>query len=139
MILNDEVQMLRRVPLFSGIDAGKLKLLAFASDRVSYREGQELFHQGDEGDAAYVVLSGVVDVYKQGPLGDEKIASTGSCSVVGEIAILCGTTRNATVKASTVVEALRIRKDCFLKVLSSCPRSMAETMRVMGERLATAH
>ncbi len=30
MILNDEVQMLRRVPLFSGIDAGKLKLLAFA-------------------------------------------------------------------------------------------------------------
>jgi len=139
MILNDEVQMLRRVPLFSGIDANKLKLLAFASDRVSYREGQELFHQGDEGDAAYVVLSGVVDVYKHGPTGDEKIASTGPSSVVGEIAILCGTARNATVKASTVVEALRIRKDCFLKVLSSCPHSMAETMRVMGERLATAH
>ena len=139
MILNDEVQMLRRVPLFSGIDAGKLKLLAFASDRVSYREGQELFHQGDEGDAAYVVLSGVVDVYREGPAGDEKIASVGSCSVVGEVAILCGTTRNATCKASTIVETLRVRKDCFLKVLSSCPRSMAETMRVVGERLATAH
>lgn len=139
MILNDEVQMLRRVPLFSGIDAGKLKLLAFASNRVCYREGQELFHQGDEGDAAYVVLSGVVDVYKDSPAGDEKIASVGCCSVVGEIAILCGTVRNATVKASTTVEALRISKDCFLKVLSTCPRSMAETMRVVGERLATAH
>jgi hypothetical protein len=44
------------------------------------------------------------------PSGDEKIASTGCCSVVGEIAILCGTARNATVKASTVVEALRIQQ-----------------------------
>ncbi|MCT7664776.1 cyclic nucleotide-binding domain-containing protein [Shinella kummerowiae] len=139
MILNDEVQMLRRVPLFSGIDAGKLKLLAFASNRVSYREGQELFHEGDEGDAAYVVLSGVVDIYKASPTGEQKIASEGCCSVVGEIAILCGTQRNATVKASTAVEALRISKDCFLKVLSTCPHSMAETMRVVGQRLAMAH
>lgn len=137
MILNDEVQMLRRVPLFSGIDVGKLKLLAFASDRVSYRAGEELFHKGDEGDAAYVVLSGVVDIYKESPSGDEKIDSIGSCSVVGEMAILCGTARKATVKASTFVEALRIRKDCFLRVLSTCPRSMAETMRVVGERIAT--
>lgn len=139
MILNDEVQMLRRVPLFSGIDAGKLKLLAFASDRVNYRDGEVLFRQGDDGDAAYVILSGVVDVYKEGPSGADKIASVGSSSVVGEIAILCGTPRNATVKAATAVEVLRIRKDCFLRVLSTCPQSMAETMRIMGERLATAH
>ena len=56
MLLKDEVGMLRRVPLFSGVEPAKLKLLAFTSDRVSYSEGQILFNQGDEGDAAYVIL-----------------------------------------------------------------------------------
>lgn len=62
MMLKEEVGMLRLVPLFSGIEPAKLKLLAFTSDRVSYRDGQELFKQGDEGDAAYVILSGEADV-----------------------------------------------------------------------------
>ncbi|TIR56227.1 MAG: Crp/Fnr family transcriptional regulator, partial [Mesorhizobium sp.] len=56
MLLKDEVGMLQRVPLFSGIEPTKLKLLAFTSDRVSYSAGQILFRQGDEGDAAYVIL-----------------------------------------------------------------------------------
>ena len=62
MLLKDEVGMLRRVPLFSGVAPAKLKLLAFTSDRVSYAPGQMLFHQGDDGDAAYVVLSGNAEV-----------------------------------------------------------------------------
>ncbi|EHS49426.1 putative transcriptional regulator, Crp/Fnr family [Rhizobium sp. PDO1-076] len=139
MILNDEVQMLRGVPLFSGMDAGKLKLLAFASDRVIYGTGQELFHQGDAGDAAYVILSGAVDIIMDSPAGETKIAEVGCRSVVGEIAILCDRPRNSTVKAATPVEALRISKDYFLKILASCPRTMAETMRILGERMATTH
>ena len=47
MMLKDEVGMLRQVPLFAGIEPSKLKLLAFTSDRVTYKDGQELFHQGD--------------------------------------------------------------------------------------------
>ena len=62
MLLNDEVGMLRRVPLFSGIAPAKLKLLAFTSDRVSYSAGQILFRQGDVGDAAYVILSGTAEI-----------------------------------------------------------------------------
>ena len=56
MQLKDEVDLLRRVPLFAGVAPSKLKLLAFTSDRVSYRPGDVLFKQGDPGDAAYVVL-----------------------------------------------------------------------------------
>ncbi len=62
MLLKDEVGMLRKVPLFAGVEPSKLKLLAFTSDRVSYSPGQILFHQGDEGDAAYVILSGTADI-----------------------------------------------------------------------------
>ncbi|MGO6900144.1 cyclic nucleotide-binding protein, partial [Rhizobium ruizarguesonis] len=58
MLLRDEVEMLRRVPIFSRIAPAKLKLLAFTSDRMTYKAGQNLFLQGDVGDAAYVILSG---------------------------------------------------------------------------------
>ena len=57
MLLRDEVEMLRRVPIFSRIAPAKLKLLAFTSDRMTYNAGQNLFRQGDVGDAAYVVLA----------------------------------------------------------------------------------
>ena len=54
----DEVDTLRRIPLFAKMDASKLKLLAFASERVTFESGQELFHQGDLADAAYILLDG---------------------------------------------------------------------------------
>jgi hypothetical protein len=43
MLLNDEVQLLRKLPYFSKVDPCKLKLLAFASDRVCYDAGQVIF------------------------------------------------------------------------------------------------
>jgi CRP-like cAMP-binding protein len=62
MNLNEEVELLKGVPILSKIEPAKLKLLAFTSERVNYAEGQELCHQGDPGDAMYVILGGVADV-----------------------------------------------------------------------------
>src|SRR5436305_377501 len=100
MQLKDEVELLRRVPLFAGVAPSKLKLLAFTSDRVSYRPGDVLFKQGDPGDAAYVVLSGTADIIVNAGGADNKVASIETNSIVGEIAILCDVARTATVKAS---------------------------------------
>lgn len=135
MLFKDEVQMLRRVPLFAGMEPAKLKLLAFASDRVQYHEGDELFHQGDAGDAAYVLLTGKVDVLVDTPAGSVRIAEMSGNSIIGEIAILSGGSRTATVRASTQVEALRIGKDQFLKLMSDFPDMTIKVMRVLAERL----
>ncbi len=89
MLLKDEVEMLRRVPLFSGVAPAKLKLLAFTSERVSYKSGQVLFNQGDPADAAYVILSGAADILADSPSGEIKVAEIEHDSIVGEIAILC--------------------------------------------------
>ena len=62
MSLNEEVEVLRRVPLFARIDPAKLKLLAFTSERLVFPAGSELFHQGDTGDAAYILLDGEADI-----------------------------------------------------------------------------
>jgi CRP-like cAMP-binding protein len=136
MQLKDEVELLRRVPLFANVAPAKLKLLAFTSDRVSFREGQVLFKQGDAGDAAYVVLAGTADVLV-GTNGEEiKVASLEPNSIVGEIAILCDVARTATVKASAPLEALRISKDHFIKLLAEFPEMAVEIMRVLADRLS---
>jgi CRP-like cAMP-binding protein len=136
MQLKDEVELLRRVPLFANVAPAKLKLLAFTSDRVSFREGQVLFRQGDAGDAAYVVLAGSADVLV-GADGEEiKVASLEPNSIVGEIAILCDVARTATVKATAPLEALRISKDHFLKLLAEFPEMAVEIMRVLADRLS---
>lgn len=137
MLLNDEVTMLKRIPLFSGVAPSKLKLLAFTSDRVNYGVGQVLFRQGDEGDAAYVILTGTADVLVDAPGGPIKVAELQPNSIVGEIAILCDVSRTATVKASSPIEALRIRKDHFLRLLREFPEMTIEIIRVLANRVSS--
>lgn len=136
MLLKDEVQMLRRVPLFAGVEPTKLKLLAFTSDRVGYAAGEILFRQGDRGDAAYVILTGKADILVEAPGGQIKVAEVEDNSIVGEIAILCDVSRTATVKAATDLEALRISKEHFLKLLTDFPEMTIEIMRELASRLS---
>ena len=49
MNLNEEVEVLKGVPIFSKIEPAKLKLIAFTGERMTYRAGQEVCHQGDLG------------------------------------------------------------------------------------------
>jgi CRP-like cAMP-binding protein len=135
MGLNDEVELLRHVPLFAAIPPTKLKLLAFTSDKVIYEAGQVLFNQGDQGDAAYVLLSGTADILIASPVGPIRVETIRANAIVGEIAILCDAVRTATVKATAPVEALRIRKDDFLMLLGEFPEVAIEVMRVLADRL----
>jgi CRP-like cAMP-binding protein len=136
VMLNDEVNMLKQVPLFAGVSPAKLKLLAFTSERVLYRANEALFLQGDPGDAAFVILSGRADVLVDSPQGQIKVAELEENAIVGEIAILCDVARTATVKAATQVEALRISKDNFFKLLVDFPEMTIEVVRVLADRLS---
>ena len=135
MLLRDEVEMLRRVPLFSKIAPAKLKLLAFASERLNRREGPNLFRQGDPGDAAYVVLSGTADVLVNSNGDEVKVADVEQNSIVGEIAILCDVSRTATVRATSRLEVLKISKENFLGLMNDFPDMAVEIMRVLADRL----
>jgi CRP-like cAMP-binding protein len=135
MILKDEVELLRRVPLFAGVEPTKLKLLAFTSDRMSFEAGQILFEQGDAGDGAYVVLNGSAEVLVDRAGSQIKVADLEKNAIVGEIAILCDVPRTATVRAHERLETLKISKDQFLRLLAEFPDMAIEIMRVLADRL----
>lgn len=139
MKLEDEVDLLRRIPLFAKIEPSRLKLLAFTSDRMKFEAGQEMFHQGDIGDAAYLVLSGDADIIIDTPSGPVKVASISKNALVGEIAILCDAPRNATVRPTSTLDALKIKKDHFLKLIAEFPEMAIEVMRVLANRVSATN
>lgn len=134
-LLSNEVELLRRVPLFSGIEPAKLKLLAYTSDVVTYNPGQVLFRMGDAGDAAYVIIQGAAEVSVSTDAGDIPVAQLKDGDFLGEIAILCDTPRTATVTARSELKTLRIRKEPFFELLRQFPEMAIEMTRLLAERL----
>lgn len=135
MSLNEEVEVLRSVPLFAKIEPSKLKLLAFTSERLTFPAGGELFHQGDPGEAAYIILSGQADVLIDTPSGEMSVAKVGKNDLVGEIAILIDVPRTATIRAETEITTLAINKDLFFRMISEFPGMAVEIMRELAHRL----
>ena len=135
MGLAREVEILRDIPLFAEVEQAKLKLLAFTSERLQYRSGDELFHQGDFGDAAYIVLQGKADILVDTLEGAIKVATLGKGDIIGEIAILCDVPRTATVVAHGDLETLRVAKDGFFHLVTQFPKAGIEVMCALASKL----
>src|SRR3954462_13289303 len=135
MNLNEEVEILKGVPLFSKMEPAKLKLLAFTGERMTFASGQEVCHQGDPGDAMYVILGGVADILIDTAGGQVRVAELKKNGFFGETAILCDAPRNATVKASESLLTLRISKEMFYRLVSEFPTMAVEMMRELALRV----
>lgn len=136
MSLNEEVELLRHIPMFANIEPSKLKLLAFTSERLTFRAGQDLCVQGEMGDAAFIIIEGLADVLIDTPTGVTSVTTVGKNEVVGEIAILCDVPRTATVRALEDVVALRISKELFFRLVREFPTMAVEIMRELAASLA---
>ncbi|MEX0922213.1 MAG: Crp/Fnr family transcriptional regulator [Rhodovibrionaceae bacterium] len=139
MGVEEEVKVLKRIPLFANIDAAKLKLMAFASERLSFTPGQYLCKQGDVGDAAYIIIDGEADVVLESEEGNLTVASVGQNDIVGEIAILIDVPRTASIVATSEVVALKVTKELFFRMVTDFPEMSVEIMRVLAHRLEAAN
>jgi CRP-like cAMP-binding protein len=135
MSIEQEVEILRKIPLFANIDSAKLKLMCFASERLTFKPGQSLFNQGDVGDSAYIIIAGTADVIVTNKGGPLVVAQAGKNDIVGEIAILCDVPRTASVTATSELVALRVTKDLFFRMIIDFPEMGVEVMRVLAHRL----
>ncbi|NBC34337.1 MAG: cyclic nucleotide-binding domain-containing protein [Alphaproteobacteria bacterium] len=135
MSLSQEVELLKKIPLFANIETSKLKLLAFTSERMSFRGGDVLFEEGEVGTAAFIIMEGEAEVMINTANGPRVIARVGTNDVVGEIAILCDVPRTATVRAVSPLTTLVITKDLFFRLVTEFPQMAVEIMRVLAQRL----
>jgi CRP-like cAMP-binding protein len=120
-------QPLQRGPL----QRAKLKVLAVTGERLEYSSG----HQDDYGDAAYVILDGEADILVDGPRKAIKVATLGKNEIIGEIAILCGVPRSATVVARGNLHTLRVSKEGFFHLVNEFPEVGIEVMSALAAKL----
>jgi CRP-like cAMP-binding protein len=135
MSLAKDAEILSNIPLFAKINSTKLKLLAFTGERLEYPSGDELFHQNDYGDAAYVILGGEADILVETPRKAIKVATLGKNDIIGEIAILCDVPRSATVVARGDLHTLRVSKEGFFHLVTEFPEVGVEVMSALAAKL----
>ena len=135
MSLDTEVRALLEVPMFREIEPSRLKLLAFASERLVFKPEQVLFNRGDFSDCAYVILEGSANVVLDGPEGSFTVATLERHAIVGEMGILTNSPRSATVVAATELSVLKIGKDVFFELANEFPGFAVGMMRDLAGRL----
>ena len=124
---------LHHVPLFSGLDEADLDRLAAKAETVELAAGEVLFHEGEEGDRAYVVERGALEIVKQARNREILLATQGPGAVIGEMAILQAMPRTATVRAAEDSTLVAIDGDAFRELVeesTAAARSLLETMFV---------
>lgn len=99
-----------------------------------FKAGEVIFSEGDPGDKLYLIESGSVEVHRAGSEG-EKIATLAAGDSFGEMALISGEPRNASVKALSDVSALTISKDDFARLLETSPRLKQEVSRLFLQRI----
>ena len=126
--------VLAEIPLFAGLSSRDLRRVASVATIKRFHDQTEIIRAGEAGDALYIVLDGSVSVHRRGL----RRVELGIGSVFGELSLLDGGPRSATVYASEPVACLRIARPRFAKLLRSEPGIAIALLEELAARLRAA-
>jgi CRP/FNR family transcriptional regulator len=115
----DPIELLSRVPLFSELSPGELERISRVAVPRSFPAGVRVFHEGDRSDACYLVRSGDLRVTREHPDGRAiALATLGPGDIFGELAMLDGEARSASVETLSDSELLALPAADFRRLLA---------------------
>ena len=126
-----KIELLKRVPLFARCGRRELDEIAQIADEINLPAGRELTREGARGDEFFVLASGTADVTRDG----EQVRRLGDGDFFGEISLLTGLPRTATVTTSSAVDALVVTDRAFRQLLERIPTVRERVLEALGERL----
>jgi CRP/FNR family transcriptional regulator, cyclic AMP receptor protein len=127
----EKVAWLRRVPLFADLSTAQLEGVAPFVDEVETEAGQVLIGQEESGQELMIIVDGTAEVTRDG----RHVRDLGPGEVIGEISLLDGGPRTATVIAREPTTVLSISKRAFDTVLDRVPGLSHELLRALAARL----
>lgn len=130
----EKVAWLRRVPLFADLSTAQLEGVAPFVDEVETEAGQVLVGQEGFGQELLIIVDGTAEVTRDG----RHLRDLGPGEVIGEISLLDGGPRTATVIAREPTTVLSISKRAFDTVLDRVPGLPHELLRALAARLRDA-
>ena len=126
-----KVDLLRKIPLFGACSRKELEAIARVADELALPEGRVLMRQGERGRELVVLVDGDATIERNG----RKIATRSAGDFLGELALVTGRPRTATVTAATDLRVLVIERQSFDHLLSDVPTIAVKVMRAVAERL----
>ena len=133
-------ELLKQIPLFNSLMDASLNTLAASLRLQTVRQGQVIFHKGDEGTALYIIKSGAVKIVLSSRLGAEIIASIHSeGDFFGEMALLDGEPRYADAIAVKPSEMLVLRQNDFFSFIQSDINAARSILYSLTRRLRKTH
>lgn len=135
MTIEDEYLLLSRLELFENLDPVQLKRLIFASQRYRLKKGEYLFHQGDTTVNPFGVITGELSVLLGSENDEIEIAVRGPGALIGEMAVISGEPRNASMQANCDSEVIEFESDHFMKTVLNDPKTAFQMMKLLSERI----
>jgi CRP-like cAMP-binding protein len=148
MTTPQKLDVLARSPLFEQLSQPELQMLAELSRPRRFTAGEVVFHEGDLGDALFVITSGEVDVVRDGEGGKEHVLATLRAPMFfGEMSLIDKEYRSATVRARAEAELLQLTadnlnsfrrnyRDGFLFLVVNIARVLSSRLRDANAKLA---
>jgi CRP/FNR family cyclic AMP-dependent transcriptional regulator len=134
----DVASLLAGVSLFAGLSAEDLEVIAASASRKRYRRHTVVMEKGDESSSLYVLLSGKVKVYICDREGKELVLNVLEPGAhLGELALLGGIGRTASVMTQEDSEFLVISKQDFVNCLAKNPQLNLDLIRHLVEQIQT--
>jgi CRP-like cAMP-binding protein len=134
MAKDRKIALLKEVPLFWGCSDKELKSIASITDPVDRPAGSVLMKEGATGAELWVIAKGTVKVTRKG----RKIGSGGPGSAIGEMSLIDGGERTATVTAETPISGYVVSRRDFTTLLADAPSVSMKIMRGLAARLREA-
>jgi CRP/FNR family cyclic AMP-dependent transcriptional regulator len=132
----DVMQLLSRMPLFVGLSPGELRMVAQITQRQHYARNQTIIKSGARGNVFFLLTKGIVRVSVEGSRGKEVILGVlYPNDFFGEMALLDGLPRSATVTAMEESEVLVIARKDFLECIRQVPQVAAKMIVTLSLRL----
>lgn len=125
------VETLRGVPLFEDLDPGELQAIAASMHEANVRAGATVTAEGGPGDGFFVIESGEAEVTVDG----QPRATLAAGDHFGEIALLVGSNRTATVIATTDLRCYALTPSDFRTLVEASPSIAWKVMQSMAARL----
>jgi CRP-like cAMP-binding protein len=130
----EKVLFLKSIDLFRALPGEELAQIAEIAEEQPFAAGDQVFSEGEPGDALYLVVEGAVKVHQ----GDRQVAQLGPSDVFGEMAVLDSEPRTATVTTLKDAVLLKIARDDFRDVLQERPDIGMGVIKVLSRRLRDA-
>jgi CRP-like cAMP-binding protein len=112
------ITFLLETPMFENLEPSEIMEIIHIVDIQQFQAGETVFNEGDAGDAWFVLYRGGVEVLKKGDAGEKKITDLGPQACFGEISILDGSPRSATIRATEDSIVFRVTRDSFAELIN---------------------